>query len=97
MAKDKKDFLGALREVKNLKEQVSETKQYVVQEAREKKIMGRPSHKKQGVEYAKITAYIEKENKEKLQLLMLTKYKDKFVSLEELLDFMVAEFLKNEK
>jgi hypothetical protein len=96
MDKQKKDFLGAFREVKSIKEMEVQPQQ-LLQEVQEKKKIGRPSHKSKAKEYGKVVAHIEKEYKDELQLLMLREYSGKFVSLEAFVRHILVDFLEKNK
>jgi len=96
MAKEKQTFFDALQDIKNTTEQEVNTKT-VLQEARTKNPVGRPSHKLKTKKYSKVIAYIEKEYKDKLQILMLTELEGEYISLSEYINDIVGKYLENRK
>jgi len=61
------------------------------------KKMGRPSHKKEGVEYVKLSASVQKTTRQLLRAALATEFEDDFKTQDELIEAAILYALENPK
>ena len=90
-AKDLKSKLGAINKIK---QQKAPTSAPIIQEARPKKKVGRPTWRKEGVQYAKVYTHIPEEYKDAIKVSLVTKFKGVYSTQDEVLNQALKDFLK---
>lgn len=90
--KDKNDFSQAFQNF-GFQNEEKEVLKPVIQEAKIRKKIGRPSHKVAGVKYVKVCAQLPEATRDAMHNAKLNRFKGKYVSLDELINDALLAFL----
>ncbi len=89
--KNLKSKLGAINKLKQQTRPT--TTPVVIQEAKPRKKVGRPTWRKEGVQYAKVYTHIPEEYKDLIKVSLVTKFKGVYSTQDEILNQALREFL----
>lgn len=89
--KDLKSKLGAINKIK---EQTKASPKPVIQEAKAKRKVGRPTWRVEGVDYAKVYTHIPEDYKDKIKIALVTTFKGRFSTQDEVINQALTEFLQ---
>jgi len=97
MANKKNGLSDRLKKVTQKTETKPITPKPVIQEAKVKKKQGRPTFKEAGVKYERIFADIPEQLKTDLEVLRITKFRQKYKTQSELINKALEEFVRKNK